>query len=59
MRSESATAALRDIEHHIDLANGFVAELRYEEFRDDVRTVYAVTRCPGSFQKRRAVFRGK
>lgn len=45
MRSESATAALRDIEHHIDLANGFVAELRYEEFRDDVRTVYAVTRC--------------
>jgi uncharacterized protein with HEPN domain len=45
MPSDAATAALRDIEHHIDLATAFVAGLGYETFRDDTRTVYAVTRC--------------
>jgi len=40
-----AAAALRDIERHIDLATQFVPALNYEAFRDDARTVYAVTRC--------------
>jgi uncharacterized protein with HEPN domain len=40
-----ATAPLRDIEHHIDLDAQFVAEIDYEAFRDDTRTVYAVIRC--------------
>ncbi len=38
-------AALRDIQHHIDLATGLVAGLSFEVFRDDIRTLYAVTRC--------------
>jgi uncharacterized protein with HEPN domain len=33
------------MEHHIDLATEFVAGIGYEAFRDDTRTVYAVTRC--------------
>jgi uncharacterized protein with HEPN domain len=45
MPSDAAIAALRDMERHIDLATQFVASLGYEEFRDDTRTVYAVTRC--------------
>jgi uncharacterized protein with HEPN domain len=45
MLSKAATAALRDMEHHIDLATEFVAGSGYEAFRDDMRTVYAVTRC--------------
>ena len=45
MLSKAATAALRDMEHHIDLATEFVAGIGYEAFRDDTRTVYAVTRC--------------
>jgi len=45
MRSKPETAALRDIEHHIDLANSFVAALAYEQFLEDTRTIYAVTRC--------------
>jgi len=40
-----AAARLRDIEYHIDLATQFVAELDYEAFRADTRTVYAVIRC--------------
>jgi uncharacterized protein with HEPN domain len=44
MPSDAATA-LRDMEHHIDLATQFVAGLDYEAFQDDARTVYAVTRC--------------
>ena len=36
MHSDTATAALRDIAHHIELAG---------QYRDDPRTVYAVTRC--------------
>lgn len=44
MHSESATAALRDIAHHIRLAEEFVhGDL--EAFRSDLRTVYAVVRC--------------
>jgi uncharacterized protein with HEPN domain len=45
MLSDAATAALRDIEHHINLATHFVEGHDYEAFRDDTRTVYAVTRC--------------
>jgi uncharacterized protein with HEPN domain len=45
MLSDAATAVLRDIKHHIDLANQFVAGLDYEAFHNDARTVYAVTRC--------------
>jgi uncharacterized protein with HEPN domain len=40
-----AAAALRDMERHIDLAVQFVAGMDYEAFRDDARTLYAVTRC--------------
>jgi uncharacterized protein with HEPN domain len=45
MPSSSADTALRDILHHIDLAVRFVAGLDSTAFRNDVRTVYAVTRC--------------
>jgi uncharacterized protein with HEPN domain len=45
MLSSAATAGLRDIAHHIDLATHFTAGLDYEEFVADRRTVYAVTRC--------------
>jgi uncharacterized protein with HEPN domain len=45
MRSDAAPGALRDIAHHIQLAVSFTAGLDYERFRDDLRTVYAVTRC--------------
>jgi uncharacterized protein with HEPN domain len=45
MPSDASTAALRDMEHHIDLPTQFIVGLDYEAFRDDVRTVYAVTRC--------------
>ena len=38
-------AALSDIERHIGLATQFVEGLDYESFRDDARTVLAVTRC--------------
>lgn len=40
-----ARAALRDMEVNIDLATEFVAGTNYEAFRDDTRTIYAVTRC--------------
>lgn len=45
MLSNTAAAALRDIAYHIDLAGQFVAGLDYESFNEDLRTVYAVTRC--------------
>jgi uncharacterized protein with HEPN domain len=45
MRSDPALAALRDIAHHIELATGFVAEMSFEAFCEDLRTFYAVTRC--------------
>jgi uncharacterized protein with HEPN domain len=41
----SSDAALKDILHHIGLIEHFVAGFDRESFRDDVRTVYAVTRC--------------
>lgn len=36
---------LKDILYHIHLARSFVAEVEYERFRSDLRTLYAVTRC--------------
>jgi uncharacterized protein with HEPN domain len=45
MLSNAASAALRDIAHHIGLAASFAAGFDYDTFRDDPRTVYAVTRC--------------
>jgi uncharacterized protein with HEPN domain len=45
MLSEAALAAPRDIEHQIKLATSFVDGFEYKAFRDDIRTVYAVTRC--------------
>jgi hypothetical protein len=45
MHSETAAAALRDIAHHIGLAGQFTVGFDYDTFRDDPRTVYAVTRC--------------
>src|SRR5262245_21153011 len=43
MLSSAATAALRDIAHHINLAIHFTAGFGYEAFVADLRTVYAVT----------------
>ena len=45
MPFDPAVTALRDILHHIDLATRFVAGLERSAFHDDVRAVYAVTRC--------------
>jgi len=45
MLSDPATRTLRDMSHHIDLAASFAADFDFERFRDDPRTVYAVTRC--------------
>ena len=43
--SDTASAALRDIAHHIDLAVHFTTGFDYEAFVADPRAVYAVTRC--------------
>jgi len=45
MPSESVLAALRDIAYHIDVASHFVEGFDATTFRDDLRAVYAVTRC--------------
>jgi uncharacterized protein with HEPN domain len=45
MLSSAATAALRCIAHHIELAVQFATGFDYEAFVADPRTVYAVTRC--------------
>jgi uncharacterized protein with HEPN domain len=45
MPSKHPDTALRDILHHIDLAGRFVGGFDRELFLNDVRTVYAVTRC--------------
>lgn len=36
---------LTDIQHHIGMAQGFVAGIDYETFKDDNLRLYAVTRC--------------
>src|SRR5665213_1187611 len=45
MPSRAIETPLRDILHHIDLAAQLVARFDYAIFNNDVRTVYAVTRC--------------
>lgn len=45
MRSDPARTALRDMAHHIELATSFVAGTTFAAFKDDLRTLYAVTRC--------------
>ena len=45
MRSKTPINALGDIEHNITLARTFIEGLSFEAFRQDLRTVYAVTRC--------------
>jgi len=44
-RSEPPLDALTDILRNIDLARSFVEGLTFAEFRQDIRTVYAATRC--------------
>jgi uncharacterized protein with HEPN domain len=45
MRSDAEKAALADILHHIDLAQHFCRDQTVQSFCDDVKRVYAVTRC--------------
>jgi uncharacterized protein with HEPN domain len=45
MPSKRADTALRDILHHIDLAAKFSAGFERASFKQDIKTVYAVTRC--------------
>lgn len=45
MPSSPAEAALRDIDHHIDLATTFIADAGPDELQNDTRTLYAVIRC--------------
>jgi uncharacterized protein with HEPN domain len=45
MPSDPAAVALRNIDYHINLATRFVAGFNHETFRNDARSVYAVTRC--------------
>ena len=45
MPSELEEAALRDILHQIDLAQGFTSGRDPESFQTDIMRVYAVTRC--------------
>jgi uncharacterized protein with HEPN domain len=45
MPSKAAQTALRDIQHHIELAAHFVVGFNQASFKKDVRTLYAVTRC--------------
>jgi uncharacterized protein with HEPN domain len=43
--SEATRRWLNDIQHHIAMAEGFVAGIGYEAFKDDNPRLYAVTRC--------------
>jgi uncharacterized protein with HEPN domain len=43
--SRSTDTALRDIQHHVGLAEAFTAGFVLAAFKEDLRTVYAVTRC--------------
>src|ERR1700693_5426628 len=45
MRSDGERSALGDMLHHITLAQHFTQEQTFENFRDDVMRLYAVTRC--------------
>jgi uncharacterized protein with HEPN domain len=45
MPSDAERNALKDVLHHIDLAQHFTQALDFEGFRDDTMRLYAVTRC--------------
>ena len=45
MPSRPTITALRDILHHIDLAVNCSAGFDRASFKDDIKSVYAVTRC--------------
>jgi len=45
MPSKPVDTALRDILHHIELAINFSAGFDRASFKDDIKSVYAVTRC--------------
>jgi uncharacterized protein with HEPN domain len=45
MHSDQAHIRLVQIRDNIRLAQHFVATMSYAEFREDIRTVYAVGRC--------------
>jgi uncharacterized protein with HEPN domain len=45
MPSRADERSLRDILFHIDLATQFVAGFDRDTFKNDLRTLYAVTRC--------------
>jgi uncharacterized protein with HEPN domain len=45
MHSKPPDTALRDILHHVELATSFAQGLGQAEFIDDLKTIYAVTRC--------------
>jgi uncharacterized protein with HEPN domain len=45
MPSESPALRLRDMLHHIDIAARFAEGFDYERFRNDDKTLYALTRC--------------
>ena len=42
---EAVRRWLDDMRHHIAMAERFTTGIGYETFKDDDRTVYAVTRC--------------
>jgi uncharacterized protein with HEPN domain len=45
MLSDDQRRALAVIEHHIALIAHFIEGMNFQAFADDVRTLYAVTRC--------------
>jgi len=45
MLSEKDSAAMQDMLHHIDLAEHFAHGRTFENLRDDLMPLYAVTRC--------------
>lgn len=45
MLSDDQRRALAVIEHHIALIEHFIEGMNFQTFSDDVRTLYAVTRC--------------
>ncbi|HUD89031.1 MAG TPA: HepT-like ribonuclease domain-containing protein [Xanthobacteraceae bacterium] len=45
MRSETDSATLREMLHHIDLAERFGQGRSFESLRDDLMPLYAVIRC--------------
>jgi uncharacterized protein with HEPN domain len=42
---EAAQRWLDDLRHHVSMAEGFIAGMTYETFKDDNLHLYAVTRC--------------